>query len=458
MKHIAIIAILLLTLPAVTLAEDDILTTAASNGSFKTLVGLVVAADLDDALQGKGDFTVFAPTDEAFAKLPAATLQSLLKPENREQLVAILKYHVLPSAVSIPKRRPSHPLKSAKTLLGERVRFERNGSDVKVNDANVVIRNIRCSNGIIQVIDNVLLPPQPEDNSIVGAAKKAGNFKTLLAAVEAAGLGEALSGKGPLTVFAPTDKAFKALPKGTLKDLLKTENKDRLATILKYHVVAGKITARDAVKAGRATTLADERVNVSIRDGRIRINDATVISNDIETSNGIIHVIDQVLLPENSSHTSNSSSDSQSEITITASWNRPAVRDGITADRINIRCSGGASVRLTNVTAKEIVTRIGGGGSVSISGTTVQHTATVSGGGTLRARDLVTDNTEIRVNGGGVAAVNAKTSLAATANAGAKIRYVDTEAKITKTISKYADFVAIANANQHVATSSNTDH
>lgn len=450
MRRFTITLALLLVLPEVVVADDDILTTAAANGSFKTLTSLVVAANLDEALQSKGEFTVFAPTDEAFAALPQATLAALTKPENRANLANILKYHVLPREISIPKRN-SHPLKSAKTLLGKKIRFERNGTKVKVNGARIITRNIKCSNGLIHVIDAVL-QPSSDDNTIVGAAKKAGNFTTLLAAVKAAGLLDTLAGDGPFTVFAPTDEAFAALPDGTLESLLQPENKDKLANILKYHVVAGKVTAQAAVKAGDAATLAGPEVQITIIDGRLSINDSKVIANDLETSNGIIHVIDKVLLPPGDSH-STSSKMPPKEITITSDWDSPVDRDGIVADKINIRVGGAGRVRLTNVTAKEIVSSIGGGGSVSISGKVDSHNARVSGGATLKARNLVSNTTTVRVNGGGVAEVNATELLNASANAGASLRYVETNAKIVKTINKYADFLPISltqkNADSH---------
>ncbi|MEM7453915.1 MAG: fasciclin domain-containing protein [Planctomycetota bacterium] len=453
MKRSFLAIAILLVCPLIAFADDDILTTAAANGSFDTLVSLVIAADLDDALGSHGEFTVFAPSDAAFEKLPEGTLDELRKPENREALAAILKYHVIGSEITIADHPPSHPIRSAETLQGDEVRFVRDGNDVSVNDSMVTARNISCSNGIIHVIDGVLLPPE-DDNSIVGVAAEAGSFNTLLAAAEAAGLVDALKGDGPLTVFAPTDDAFSALPEGTVESLLKPENRDQLATILKYHVVSGKVTAREAVRLGFAETLAGPNVTVSIRDGRLSINDSNVISNDVEADNGIIHVIDKVLLPsDGETHTSatgSTSADTPDEITITSSWDNPVTRDGVTANRIIIRCNGAGRINLTNVQAHEIVTRVSGGGSVSIDGTVESHEVVVSGGGLLRARDLVTADTQIQVNGGGIATVNATGTLKASANGGATLRYVDTGAEIEKSINRYAEFVAItAEASHH---------
>ena len=136
-------------------AKDDILTTAAKNGSFNTLVNLVVAADLDDTLQSKGHFTVFAPTDEAFENLPKGTVDSLLKPKNKSKLVAILKYHVVNERVS---SRDAVTSESVKTLNGSKVKISIQNGKLSVNDSTVTANDIEAENGIIHVIDQVLIP------------------------------------------------------------------------------------------------------------------------------------------------------------------------------------------------------------------------------------------------------------------------------------------------------------
>lgn len=133
---------------------------------------------------------------------------------------------------------------------------------------------------------------------IVDTAVEAGQFETLVAAVQAAGLVETLKGEGPFTVFAPTDEAFAALPEGTVESLLEEENRDQLQSILTYHVVSGKIMAEDAMDADSATTVQGQDLTITTMDGSVMIDDATVIQADIETSNGVIHVIDSVLMPE----------------------------------------------------------------------------------------------------------------------------------------------------------------
>jgi uncharacterized surface protein with fasciclin (FAS1) repeats len=142
---------------------------------------------------------------------------------------------------------------------------------------------------------NALAAPTKD---IVDTAVAAGSFKTLVAAIQAAGLVDTLKGKGPFTVFAPTDAAFAKLPAGTVQDLLKPENKAKLVAILTYHVVAGDITSKEVVKLTEAKTVEGQTVKISVHDGKVMVNDATVVKADIPASNGVIHVIDTVLIPQ----------------------------------------------------------------------------------------------------------------------------------------------------------------
>jgi uncharacterized surface protein with fasciclin (FAS1) repeats len=135
-----------------------------------------------------------------------------------------------------------------------------------------------------------------EKNDIVAVASGAGSFNTLVAAVKAAGLVETLQGTGPFTVFAPTDAAFAKLPKGTVEDLLKPENKEKLVAILTYHVVAGKVMAAD-VKTMKAKTVNGQSLDVKVTEGTVTVDNAKVVKTDIAASNGVIHVIDTVVLP-----------------------------------------------------------------------------------------------------------------------------------------------------------------
>jgi len=137
----------------------------------------------------------------------------------------------------------------------------------------------------------------PPAQDIVDTAVSAGSFNTLVAAVKAAGLVDTLKGPGPFTVFAPTDEAFAKLPAGTVDDLLKPENKSKLQAILTYHVVAGKVMAKDVVKLHTAKTVNGQQVTVKSEMGSVMIDNAKVVKTDILCTNGVIHVIDSVILP-----------------------------------------------------------------------------------------------------------------------------------------------------------------
>ena len=276
---------------SVILPPKDIVETAVADGRFTTLVAAVQAAGLVDTLKSEGPFTVFAPTDDAFAKLPEGTVAELLKPENLESLQNILLYHVVPGSV---KAEQVVTLENAETALGPKVSIKVEEGKVFVNDAEVIITDIQTYNGVIHVIDSVILPPK----DIVDIAVADGRFTTLTAALEAAGLVETLKGTGPFTVFAPTDDAFAKLPAGTVEELLKPEKLEALKNILLYHVVEGRVRADAVVSLESAKTVLGQDLVIKIEDGKVYINDAQVIITDIEALNGVIHVIDTVLLPK----------------------------------------------------------------------------------------------------------------------------------------------------------------
>ena len=282
--------------------SKDIVDTAVAAGDFKTLATALTEAGLVKTLQGKGPFTVFAPTDKAFAKLPKGTIKELLKPENKKRLIAILTYHVVPGrvmaadVVKLPK---------AKTVQGSEVKIRVKDGKVYVDNALVTATDIKARNGVIHVIDSVILPggncgcPKgKKSKDIVDTAVAAGEFITLATALKEAGLIKTLKGKGPFTVFAPTDKAFEKLPKGTVEELLKPENRKKLTSILTYHVVPGRVMAADVVKLSKAKTAQGSEVRIRVKDGRVYVDNALVTATDIKARNGVIHVIDSVLLPD----------------------------------------------------------------------------------------------------------------------------------------------------------------
>lgn len=271
--------------------EKTIVETAKEAGQFNTLLNAARGAGILKALEGDGPITVFAPTDAAFDKLPKDLLGDLLKRSNKEKLAAILKYHVVPGKLMAADVTSAT---GAATLNGQWVEFAAHDGKVMLDNAQIIKTDIVCSNGVIHVIDKVILPAS---ENIVATAKRAETFGTLLAAAEAAGLAETLANDGPFTVFAPTDEAFAKLPAGTVENLLKPENKEQLARILKFHVVAGRVYSVDAARAGKAETLAGKELVFGTSDGKLQVGSANITAANVDASNGVVHVIDQVLLP-----------------------------------------------------------------------------------------------------------------------------------------------------------------
>jgi len=268
---------------------QSIVDIAVADGRFETLVAALQAAELVETLSNEGPFTVFAPTDDAFAKLPEGTVDALLA--DIPALTDILLYHVVEGAVLA---EDVVMLEEAETLLGETVSIRVENDMVYINDAQVIITNIQADNGVIHVIDTVLLPPE-DMGSIVDIAVADGRFETLVAALQEAELVETLSNEGPFTVFAPTDDAFAKLPEGTVDALL--ADIPALTDILLYHVVEGAVLAEDVVMLEEAETLLGETVSIRVENDMVYINDAQVIITNIQADNGVIHVIDTVLLP-----------------------------------------------------------------------------------------------------------------------------------------------------------------
>lgn len=273
---------------SVLLPPADIVDTAVADGRFTTLAAALQAAGLVDALKGEGPFTVFAPTDDAFAKLPEGTVEALLA--DIPALSDILLYHVAEGQLFAADVLA---LEKIETLQGKSAKISLMDGKAMIDGVEIIITDILTSNGVIHVIDSVIIPQK----DIVETAVADGRFTTLAAALEAAGLVETLKGEGPFTVFAPTDDAFAKLPAGTVEDLLKPENLETLKNILLYHVVEGKVMASDVITLESAETVLGQELTVRVEDGKVYINDAEVIITDIETYNGVIHVIDSVLLP-----------------------------------------------------------------------------------------------------------------------------------------------------------------
>ncbi|MCB8999764.1 MAG: fasciclin domain-containing protein [Bacteroidales bacterium] len=270
-------------------ATNTVVDVIVNSPDHTTLETAVVAAGLVDALSGDGPFTVFAPTDAAFAALPAGTLDALLA-DPTGQLKEILLYHVVSGKVLSTDLSDGM---MATTLLGKDITITINGDGVFINNAKVTVADVMADNGVVHVIDAVLLPPT---NTVVDVIVNSADHTTLETAVVAAGLVDALSGDGPFTVFAPTDAAFAALPAGTL-DALLADPTGQLKDILLYHVVSGKVLSTDLSDGMMATTLLGKDISITINGDGVFINNAKVTVADVMADNGVVHVIDAVLVP-----------------------------------------------------------------------------------------------------------------------------------------------------------------
>ena len=248
----------------------------------------VVAAGLAGALSGEGPFTVFAPTDAAFNALPAGTIEALLN--DIPTLTSILTYHVAGvNALSTDLTNGQEVV----TLNGKSVTVTINTDGVFINDAQVTVADLVADNGVVHVINAVLLPPAR--TTVVDVIVNSPDHTILETAVVAAGLAGALSGEGPFTVFAPTDAAFNALPAGTIEALL--NDIPTLTSILTYHVAGANVLSTDLYDGREILTLNGQVVQVRITPDGVFINNAQVTVADITTDNGVVHVIDAILLP-----------------------------------------------------------------------------------------------------------------------------------------------------------------
>jgi transforming growth factor-beta-induced protein len=309
-------------------AERDVIPAVLAGDAdarFSTLVAAVEAAGLVEALSGEGPFTVLAPTNDAFtAALEAlgVTAEDLLA--NTELLTTVLTYHVVPGRLQL-RDITSSP--EVETLQGEPLQFNLEAGVLTVGGANIVDVDLLAGNGVIHVIDGVLLPPsvaammatpeptaeptaEPTPTPVAGVADEGediptlltndvdGRYTTLLAAVTAAGLGEALAGEGPFTVLAPTNDAFEAAFAAlgiTAEDAL--ANTDLLTSILTYHVIPGRFQLRDITTGPSVATLEGSTVQFNLTRGVLTVNNINISDVDAIASNGVVHAIDGVLLP-----------------------------------------------------------------------------------------------------------------------------------------------------------------
>jgi transforming growth factor-beta-induced protein len=271
------------------MGPDNIAEIAQSTDDVSTLAAALEAAGLVSALEGDGPFTVFAPVNSAFADLGADVVARLLESANADLLSRILTFHVVSGTAAFSGDLSDG--QTVTTLEGTELTIGVSGSGVTVNGAAVTTADIEAENGVIHLIDGVLVPPV----DMVERAILTAETQTLVDAVVAGDLVTTLKGDGPFTVFAPINAAFEALGTDKLEVLLAPENQALLQKILTYHVIAGDVRAADLVDGGTATTVEGTELTFDLSGETPLVNGAGIIATDIVTENGVIHLIDGVL-------------------------------------------------------------------------------------------------------------------------------------------------------------------
>jgi len=302
-----VIALAMTTMVGLTSCEEDdndvqkeevsntIVDIASSDADFTLLVEALQKADLASTLQGSGPFTVFAPTNEAFQNLLSELGVSSLDDLTADQLEPILLYHVVSGPVTsgdlsngyVKTLSPGPGETSADFLVNIDNGVTLNGS------SSVLQADVQADNGVIHVIDEVLVPP-----TVVDIAIDNPSFSSLVDAVLKAELAETLSGDGPFTVFAPSDEAFEDLFSTLQVAGIEDLTKEDLVPILQYHVVSGNVLSSD-LSSGNVTTIGGKDIGVEVGSSVTINGNANVVATDVQGTNGVVHVIDKVLLPEN---------------------------------------------------------------------------------------------------------------------------------------------------------------
>ena len=287
MKLVTLSLILSMFMVVTAKAQTTVVDVIVNSEDHTSLEAAVIAAELDGALSGDGPFTVFAPTDDAFAALGSETIDALFD-DPTGALASILQYHVVAGNVMAGDLSDGQIVEM---LEGTDAFVSLYSEMAYINQAMITVTDITADNGIVHVIDAVITQP----TSIVDIVVNSPRHETLEAAVIAAELDGALSADGTFTLFAPTDDAFAAL--GDLVATLLEDPTGQLAEILKYHVVSATAMSGDLSDGDMFTTLEGSDIDVTINDDGVFINDAQVIFADYEAPNGVVHVIDAVITP-----------------------------------------------------------------------------------------------------------------------------------------------------------------
>jgi len=272
--------------------EKNIVEVAADAGSFSILIEAAQKAGLAEFLSTENNLTVFAPTDDAFAALLSDLGLSSLDDIPTADLASILTYHVIGAKAMSSDLSTGYVSTLSSYDNNNITMYIETESGVMINNSvSVTTADIEASNGIIHVVDKVILPP-----TVVNIALANDNFTTLVQAIVKAGLVDALSSEGPFTVFAPTNEAFDALFTQLGVSGVEDLTAEQLTPILMYHVVPGNVLSTELISGEVGTLNGDSNLNVDLSSG-VKINESSVVAADIQGANGVVHVIDKVLIP-----------------------------------------------------------------------------------------------------------------------------------------------------------------
>jgi len=272
--------------------SQNIFQVIENSEAHNTLETAILASGLEETLANDGPFTVFAPTDDAFSLIPAEVLETLLA-DPSQGLTDVLLNHVVSGTAMSTDLADGMMIT---TLQGTEIIISSNDGVVMIGNAMVVTADITADNGVVHVINAILMPDMPT-NSIFDIIENSEVHNTLEAAIVAAGLDETLSNDGPFTVFAPTDDVFSVIPAGVLETLL-ADPTGLLTDILLNHVVSGTAMSTDLADGMMITTLQGSEIIVSSNDGVVMIGNAMVVIADITADNGVVHVINAILMPD----------------------------------------------------------------------------------------------------------------------------------------------------------------
>jgi len=295
------------------LPSKNIIENVSNASNLTTLVKAVQAGGLTESLKADGPFTVFGPTNEAFAMLPSGTLETLLKPENKLNLTSVLTFHVVSGKFTVNDLKDGQRLK---TLQGDELAVYKKDGKTMINGALIETPDVMQKNGVAHVINKVLVPPAnqktiaginiPRTQTIAQSAVTVPSLSTLVTAATAGGLNDTLSNENTqITVFGPANDAFSKLPSGTLETLLKPENKAMLVSTITYHVIPGNYSVDQMYDGQKLMTVNGQSLLVRKTSDKVQIinendpsNTAAILFSDIYQKNGVAHVIDSVLIPK----------------------------------------------------------------------------------------------------------------------------------------------------------------